>query len=109
MGYLNYAGAPTSFTIDDEMLAHVRAVVVTKLRRSESFALTIPTIGAASETLWIHASIPLRFSLVDDVPLGRPLLVAMMEAASSSGGLDLTDERLARSLGERSFTHAMSA
>ncbi|MFJ2551504.1 hypothetical protein [Microbacterium sp. NPDC087591] len=109
MGYLNYAGAPTSFTIDDEILAHVRAVVVTKLRRSESFALTVPVAGETQETLWIHASIPLRFSLADDVPLVRPLLVAMMEGASSSGGLDLTDESFARSLAGASFAHAMSA
>lgn len=94
MGSLNYANAGESIEIEDHLLAHVRTVAVTKLRRGESFALTVPGEGDASETLWMHAAIPLRFDVSEEVAINRDLLVAMMDAASSSAGLDLTNERL---------------
>ncbi|MEU4013914.1 hypothetical protein AB0E56_01495 [Microbacterium sp. NPDC028030] len=98
MGKLSYAGEAQRFELDDEVLAHLRLVTVTKLRRGESFPLTVPTNGETSETLWIHASIPIRFEVRDDIELKRPLLVKMMAAASSSHGLDLTDMELAPSI-----------
>lgn len=95
MGQLRYANSVAPIEIDDEMLAHLRTVTVTKLRRNESFALTVPVSAAARSTFWIHASIPIQFELDEEVDLQRPLLASMMEAASSTGGIDLADERLA--------------
>ncbi|MFS0853260.1 hypothetical protein [Microbacterium sp. 179-I 3D4 NHS] len=95
MGHLNYGNSAARIEMDDTVLGHLRAVAVTKLRRKESFALTIPMKGGAVETLWVHASIPLRFVMGEEVSLHRPLLTAMMEAASSASGLDLTDKRIA--------------
>ena len=83
MGYLTYGNTTTPFEIDDELMAHLRVVVVTKLRRNESFALTLNTAEGAVETLWVHASIPLRFTVEEDVDLQRPVLVSMMDAANS--------------------------
>ncbi|AZH77231.1 MULTISPECIES: DUF7882 family protein [Microbacterium] len=97
MGQLSYAGEAQRFELDDEVLAHLRLVTVTKLRRGESFPLTVPTCRGTSETLWVHASIPIRFEVRDDIELQRPLLVKMMAAASTSTGLDLTDLELAPS------------
>ncbi|WP_334148935.1 DUF7882 family protein [Microbacterium sp.] len=109
MGHLTYANNAAPIEIADEMLAHLRAVTVTKLRRGESFALTVPTNSHAFETLWIHASIPIQFALDVSVRLERSLLASMMEAASSSGGLDLGDERLAIGVQAARPLHAMSA
>lgn len=105
MGYLNYANASTPIVMDDRLLAHVRTVTVTKLRRGEAFALTVPTCEEATETLWMHASIPLRFDLDGEVGVDRDLLVAMMHAANSSGGLDLSDHELAA----RASVHKVAA
>lgn len=91
MGQLSYAGDSQIVEVDDRVLAHLRLVTVTKLRRGESFPLTLRTAGAATETLWMHASIPVRFTLDEEVELERPMLVKMMAAASTAGGLDLTD------------------
>ncbi len=98
MGYLTYGNTDAPIEVDDALLVHLRAVTVTKLRRNESFALTIPTCGGSVQTLWIHASIPLRFAFADEVPLHRPLLAKMMEAANSANGLDITREDYLASL-----------
>lgn len=91
MGQLSYAGESQTVEVDDRVLAHLRLVTVTKLRRGESFPLTLRVAEATTETLWMHASIPVRFTIDAEVELQRPLLVKMMAAASGSGGLDLTD------------------
>lgn len=109
MGTLTYANLVTPIEIDDRVLAHLRAVTVTKLRRNEPFALTLPAgADGASETLWVHASIPVRFEVDSEVALQRPLLTSMMQAASSSSGLDLTDPDLARAA-EAAHAEAVSA
>ncbi|MBN6191181.1 MULTISPECIES: DUF7882 family protein [unclassified Microbacterium] len=108
MGTLTYANATAPIEIDDEVLAHLRAATVTKLRRNEPFALTVPTGDGQSETLWMHASIPVRFALDSTVELHRPLLARLMQAASSTGGLDLTDSELSLELASREL-HAMTA
>ncbi len=108
MGTLTYANAASPIAIDDEVLAHLRSVIVTKLRRNEPFALTVPTAEGPAETLWIHASIPIRFAIDAPTALDRALLTRLMQAASSAGGLDLTDPELSRELGARHLL-AMSA
>jgi hypothetical protein len=109
MGSLNYAGASALILMEDRTLAHVRAVVVTKLRRGESFALTLPERDGATETLWMHASIPLRFHLDSEVPLDHELLTVMMNEASSTRGLDLTGPRLASQVTSGRHLKAMTA
>jgi hypothetical protein len=109
MGHLIYGNADAPIEVDVELLAHLRAVTVTKLRRNESFALTIPTCDGSIQTLWIHASIPLRFSFDGDPALHRPLLASMMEAANSPGGLDLTRDDYAASLQHARELQTMSA
>ena len=108
MGYLTYGNTTDPIEVDDELLAHVRAVTVTKLRRNESFSLTLP-IGHAIETLWIHASIPLRFVLEEESALDRTLLASMMDAANSARGLDLTRDEFGSAVARAPRLHAMSA
>ncbi|WP_447911732.1 DUF7882 family protein [Microbacterium phyllosphaerae] len=109
MGSLTYGNTAAPIEVDDELLTHLRLVIVTKLRRNEAFPLTLPLGDGVTETLWLHASIPLRFAIEDEAPIDRPLVVAMMNAASSSGGLDVTREEFARSAGGSRRLHAMSA
>lgn len=109
MGKMNYASATEPIELDDRLLAHVRTIAVTKLRRGESFALTIPERDKTTATLWINASIPLRFDVSDEVSLDRDLLTAMMTEASSSRGLDLTGPLFSGELAGGRRLRAMSA
>jgi len=99
VGSLFYGSAHEPVILDDAVLAHVRTVVVTKLRRSETLTLSWqPHTGGPRETVWIHGAIPLRFVLDEEQTLHRPLLVEMMDAASSPGGLDLSRIELERAV-----------
>ncbi len=109
MGTLRYANVEAPIEIDDDVLVHLRAVTVTKLRRNESFALTIPLSGDTSETFWIHPSIPIQFVVTEDIALHRPLLAEMMDASNSALGLDLTKPRFTAPLDRSRTMHAMSA
>ena len=108
MGTLTYANLATPIEIDDLVLAHLRAATVTKLRRNEPFALTVQTGADRTETLWIHASIPIRFVVDSSITLDRPLLARLMRAAGSTEGLDLTDPELSFETAPREL-HAMTA
>lgn len=91
MGRLYYAHAD-AITMPDDTLAYVRTIAMTKLRRNESFSLSLlggDTIG--SSTVWLHGSIPLRFEFDShSMPaLDRRRLEELAYAASSSAGLVL--------------------
>lgn len=109
MGYLTYGSTAAPIRVDDGLLTHLRLVIVTKLRRNESFPLTLSIGDGAVETLWVHASIPLRFAMDEEPGIDRALVVAMMNAASSAGGLDLTRDEFAPALAGARVLHAMSA
>src|SRR5690606_14900521 len=61
MGSLHYGSPPATFDLDDRTLAHVELVVLAKLRRHESFALTIDDAKDGRQTIWINSSSTLRF------------------------------------------------
>lgn len=109
MGYLTYGNTAAPIEVDDELLSHLRLVIVTKLRRNESFPLTLAIGDGVAETLWVHASIPLRFVMEEEVAIDRALVVSMMNAANSAGGLDLTRGEFTPALGGSRRLHAMSA
>ena len=98
MGYLYYGTDPQPTEIPDRILAHLRVVATTKLRRGESFTLTLrhPEGAAAGRTtIWMQPAIPLRF--VFDRPesdaIDPAILKQFAESANSSAGLliDMTD------------------
>lgn len=64
MGMLFYGSADSPVHIEDVLLAHLKVVMTTKLRRSESFTVAWrhdAQSPAGRTTLWISPSIPLRF------------------------------------------------
>lgn len=100
MGHLIYGIAP-AIDIDDRTLRHLHAVIVTKLRRDESFVFswgeetTVHGDDALGETVgpygsvWISKAASLYFSF--ETPLDGPLnpvwLQLLADAAHSTGGL----------------------
>lgn len=98
MGKLFYGGDGEPAELPDRVLAHVKAVIASKLRRGESFTLSWRHADdgpRGRSTLWLHPSIPLRF--VFDTPEGEILdpeiLRRLSTAAGSTSGLviDLDD------------------
>ncbi|CAH0145767.1 hypothetical protein SRABI98_00659 [Microbacterium sp. Bi98] len=98
MGYIQYGGG-NEIHIEDRALAHLKVVIATKLRRNESFTLSWRHPEGDPEgrsTIWLHPSIPLRFTFDDaEAPqLNAQWIEQLMHSASSTGGISLTDEVL---------------
>ncbi|MCR2812358.1 hypothetical protein NQ166_03230 [Microbacterium sp. zg.Y1090] len=94
MGTLYYGSATSPIHIQDEMLAHLKVVMATKLRRGESFTVTWrhdENSPAGRTTLWIEPSIPLRFTFdsADPAVLDPALLRELADEVSRGGSLTL--------------------
>ncbi|SFR93718.1 hypothetical protein SAMN04487846_0845 [Microbacterium sp. cf046] len=97
MGTIYYGGSATPIHIDDRALAHLKVVIATKLRRSESFTVTWrhpEDQPRGRSTIWLHPSIPLRFVFDDPEPteLSREWIEELASSANSSGGITLIAE-----------------
>ena len=93
MGQLIYGNPTASFEIDDRTLAHVEAVVLAKLRRNESFALTIEADHAGRDTIWLSNAIMLRFTYTTERPkVNRAWLDALIDTANSTAGMRIVPE-----------------
>ncbi|WP_259537315.1 DUF7882 family protein [Herbiconiux daphne] len=96
MGVLMYGPSASEIDIDDRLLAHLKVVMLSKLRRSESFTISWdidPDQGSGRETIWIHPAIPLRFRFSGSRPpqLNRAWLDQLARAANR-GDLRLSTE-----------------
>lgn len=92
MGYLYYGDSDQPIEIPDRLLAHLKVVITTKLRRAESFTLTwrhAEGEAAGRSSLWLQESIPLRFVFEESEPeqLDGSALQDMAHRAASSSGL----------------------
>ncbi|MDY0908778.1 hypothetical protein [Microbacterium sp. CFBP9034] len=99
MGTMYYGGSAMPIPVEDRVLAHLKVVVATKLRRSESFTLSWQHAEGeprGRSTLWIHPAIPLRFVFEDPAPpaLSHTWLEELAQSANSSGGMTLVTEHL---------------
>ena len=99
MGTLHYGSATEPIHIEDRALAHLKVVIATKLRRQESFTLSWKHPDdepGGRSTVWLHPSIPLRFTFdePEPPPLNQKWIEALMHSANSTGGIMLVDEVL---------------
>ncbi|MCT1479911.1 hypothetical protein [Microbacterium sp. p3-SID336] len=97
MGSLTYGSGANVISIEDRALAHLKVVIATKLRRNESFTLSWRHPEGEEpgrSTIWLHPSIPLRFTFDDPEPpqLNMRWIEDLMHSANSSGGITLLDE-----------------
>ncbi|HYI52048.1 MAG TPA: hypothetical protein VEX42_10790 [Microbacterium sp.] len=104
MAYLYYGTENCPVVMPDRMLAHVKVVVATKLRRGESFMMTWkhPADDGAT-SIWLQPSIPLRFvfEVADIGDLDGEYIQSLARAANSSKGLVLHWEESAPAPGVR--------
>ncbi|MCU1571851.1 MAG: ATP-dependent ligase [Naasia sp.] len=96
MGSIRYGTYPL-LEIDDRVLAHIKAAVLAKLRRDESFAFTwvrSEQRGGGRETVWVHPAIPFVFTFDSSAPepLNRAWVEALVEGANSPGGMQVVPE-----------------
>jgi hypothetical protein len=99
MGFLYYGSSEHPIEIDDVALAHLKVVIATKLRRSESFTLSWQHDDGqprGRSTIWLHPSIQLRFEFHEPNPpeLDPQRIAAYANSANSSGGILIPDEHV---------------
>ncbi len=81
--------------LDDRILAHLQVVMLSKLRRSESFAFNWQEPdGSGRITIWIHPTADLRFQYSGSraPELNRAWLEELSVLANSSSGLHVVPE-----------------
>jgi len=96
-----YGGSDYPIHIDDRILAHLKVVITTKLRRGESLVVSWPhpeDQPPGRSAIWLNPAVPLRFEsdALEQPELSRQLLSDLANAANSSGGIQLTAEDVAR-------------
>lgn len=96
MGKLLYGPQQRALEIDDRDLAHLKIVMLSKLRRGETFAFSWENpiaAGSGRGTLWMSPSIPLEFTFFGN---RRPILnrawIQQMAAAAERGDLQMLPE-----------------
>ncbi len=92
MGNLFYGNTGEPIDMPDSLLAYLKVVAATKLRRAESFTLSWRhPDGAAGgrTTIWMQPAIPLRFvfDTAEPVALEPEILKRLAQGANSSNGL----------------------
>ena len=94
MGLLYYGFESQPAEMPDRVLAHLKLVATTKLRRGESFTVTWRHTNAGAEgrtSLWMQPAIPLRFVFEASEPetLDPEYLHTLANAANSVNGIVL--------------------
>ena len=93
MGSLHYGSPPASFELDDRTLAHVELVVIAKLRRNESFALTIDGPKDGRSTVWVSTASVLRFEFGTSThEINREWLEELIDSANTTAGMRILPE-----------------
>jgi hypothetical protein len=97
MGHLFYGDSGAGVDVPDRALAHLQIVIITKLRRGESFAFSwIEPVssGSGRSTIWLHPMATLRFVFAGNrtPAINSVWLEQLTELANSNGGLHCTTE-----------------
>ena len=95
MGRFIYDTMANSVDIDDRTLAHLRIVVMNKLRRSEAFMFDVEIgDGSGRRSFWIHPSVPLQFHFFGSRSprINRLWIEELMQSASGPSGLQIVPE-----------------
>lgn len=92
MGKLIYGSSGALIECDDRVLAHLRFVMLMKLRRREAFAFSWDhglDNGGGRSTVWVHPSCDLRFHFSGgrEPSLNRAWIELLTKAANSNRGL----------------------
>lgn len=96
MGVLLY-GSATEYEFDDRTLAHLKFVIVSRLRQQESFLLSWTLdagVGSGRVSIWISPAVPLQFKFSGSRPptINKTWIDIMSRLSNSSRGLIVISE-----------------
>lgn len=97
MGKFIYGTPSISVDIEDRVLAHLKVVIVAKLRRGESFTFSwhrTAESGSGHSSVWLNPSVPLEFDFAGSKApsLNKKWLEELVQLANSPAGLRITPE-----------------
>ena len=95
MGRFIYDNSGNSIDIEDRVLAHLRIVIMNKLRRSESFMFDVEVgDGSGRRSFWLSPSVPIQFHFFGSrTPrINREWVEELMAVASGPHGLSIVPE-----------------
>ena len=97
MGTMYYGDARYPLYFDDRTLAHLKLVILTKIRRGESFALSWEksvATGSGHGTVWIHPALTLHFEFLGSKQpeINRAWLEELAESSNRSSGMMVAPE-----------------
>jgi len=89
MGHLIYDRSTAEIQMDDRTLAHLQIVIISKLRRQESFAFSWKepaSSGDGRSTIWIYPTVSLRFRFDGSrQPAINQAWLSLLSASANSG------------------------
>lgn len=96
MGRLVYDSTGNALDLEDRALAHLRIVVMNKLRRGECFMFDVEMADGSGgrRSLWLHPGVPLVFHFYGNrqPSINRVWVDELMRVANSANGLTLVPE-----------------
>lgn len=97
MGKFIYGTPSIAVEFDDRVLAHLKVVILSKVRRGESFTFTweyTVAAGSGHSSIWIHPAIPLQFDFFGnrEPRLNRAWVEEMVKLSNSPSGLRVIPE-----------------
>jgi len=97
MGQFIYGNPSVAVDFDDRVLAHLKMVILAKVRRGESFTFSWEykvAKGSGHSSIWIHPTIPLQFNFLGnrEPRLNRAWIEQLVQLSNTPGGLRVTPE-----------------
>ena len=97
MGKFIYGTPAIAVDFDDRVLAHLKVVILAKVRRGESFTFTweyAAAAGSGHSSIWIHPTIPLQFDFLGnrEPSLNREWVEELVKLSNTPSGLRVIPE-----------------
>ncbi len=94
MGTLFYGASRTAIRIDDALLAHLKLVATSKLRRNEPFLVSwhdAADVGRGRNSIWVHPACDLHYQFDDGTPasIDQELIERLSIAANAARGIEI--------------------
>jgi hypothetical protein len=97
MGKFIYGTPSIAVDFDDRLLAHLKVVILSKVRRGESFTFSweyTAAAGSGRSSIWVHPTIPLQFDFAGsrEPRLNRAWIEELVRLSNTPAGLRIVPE-----------------
>jgi len=99
VGTLFYGASRTPVRIDDRILAHLKLVATSKLRRGEPFLVSwrdASDVGGGRSSIWVHPTCDLHYKFDGGTPaaIDQDLIEQLSVAANAARGIEIDEATL---------------